>query len=59
LALAAPFAAVTADAHVGAALTRLGVGQLPEENMPSALDALALPALARGRASRTKPCSPG
>jgi membrane glycosyltransferase len=59
LALAAPLAAVTADARVGAALTRLGVGQLPEENMPSALDALALPALARGRASRTKPCSPG
>jgi membrane glycosyltransferase len=59
LALAAPLAAVTANARVGAALTRLGVGQLPEENMPSALDALALPALARGRASRSKPCSPG
>ncbi|MBX6424883.1 MAG: glucans biosynthesis glucosyltransferase MdoH [Variibacter sp.] len=46
LALAAPFAVLTADPRVGAALARLGIGRLPEEEMPTALRALRLPALA-------------
>jgi membrane glycosyltransferase len=45
-ALAIPFAVVTALPSVGAALTRLGIGRLPEETAPPrALAALALPAL--------------
>jgi membrane glycosyltransferase len=45
LALAAPLAALTADPGVGAMFTRRGIGRLPEEGMPSALDALGLAAL--------------
>jgi membrane glycosyltransferase len=45
LALAVPLCVVTANRAVGAALVRAGIGRLPEETTPSALDALGLPAL--------------
>ena len=45
LALAVPFAVVTAYAPVGNALVRLGVGRLPEETSPAVLRPLALPAI--------------
>ena len=45
LALAVPFAVVTAYAPVGHALVRLGVGRLPEETSPALLRPLALPAI--------------
>jgi membrane glycosyltransferase len=45
LALSAPLAAVTADRGVGMMLARLGIGRLPEEGTPTALDTLGLPAL--------------
>lgn len=45
-ALAVPLAVITASPSVGRALTRLGVGRLPEETAPpAALTKLALPAL--------------
>jgi hypothetical protein len=40
---------ITAWRPVGAALRRIGIGRLPEETVPAALDALALPALAAAR----------
>ena len=46
LALSIPLAVITAWRPVGAALLRAGVGRLPEETVPVALDALALPAIA-------------
>jgi membrane glycosyltransferase len=49
LALSIPLAVITAWPSVGAALRRIGVGRLPEETVPAALDALALPALAAAR----------
>jgi membrane glycosyltransferase len=45
LAFAVPLCVITAAPAVGAALLRAGIGRLPEEIMPSPLDALALPAL--------------
>jgi membrane glycosyltransferase len=45
LAVAVPFAVLTANPLVGLTLTRLGLGRLPEETDPSALRALGLPAL--------------
>jgi membrane glycosyltransferase len=49
-ALAVPLAVLTARPAVGAALTRLGIGRLPEETAPPlALAALALPAIAAAR----------
>jgi hypothetical protein len=36
---------VTASRTVGAALVRAGIGRLPEEMVPSPLDALELPAV--------------
>jgi membrane glycosyltransferase len=45
LALAVPFAVVTAYAPAGHALVRLGIGRLPEETSPELLRPLALPAL--------------
>jgi membrane glycosyltransferase len=45
-ALSIPFAVLLARTGVGAALTRIGIGRLPEETAPPlALTALALPAL--------------
>ncbi len=50
LALSIPLAVLTASRPFSAALMRLGIGRLPEETVaPLALDALALPALARQR----------
>jgi membrane glycosyltransferase len=50
-ALAVPLAVISAWPSVGRALTRLGIGQLPEETAPpAALTALALPALDKARA---------
>jgi membrane glycosyltransferase len=50
LALSIPLAVITAMPKVGAALVRLGIGQLPEETVtPSSLRALALPALTTAR----------
>jgi membrane glycosyltransferase len=46
LALAVPFAVLTATPWLGLALTRIGLGRLPEETEASALAALALPVLA-------------
>jgi membrane glycosyltransferase len=47
-ALSIPFAVITAMPGVGRALTRIGIGRLPEETEPPvALRTLALPALAR------------
>jgi membrane glycosyltransferase len=63
LALAAPLAVLTADPGVGATLSRCGVGRLPEEGMPTALDALALPSieplssLAASNSTEAQPCS--
>ena len=52
LALSIPLAVITALPQVGAALTRIGLGRLPEETAaPLALDALALPAIAAARPS--------
>jgi membrane glycosyltransferase len=46
-ALAVPLAVVTAKPRLGALLTRIGIGRLPEETAPPvALTALALPAVA-------------
>ena len=45
LAVAVPFAVLTANWRIGRTFTRLRIGALPEEHMPSALDALKLPAL--------------
>jgi membrane glycosyltransferase len=51
-ALAVPFAVSTASRQTGAALTRIGIGRLPEETAPPlALTALALPALGAPRAA--------
>jgi membrane glycosyltransferase len=51
-ALSVPLSVLTARPAIGAALTRLGIGRLPEETAPPiALAALALPAIAA--ASRT------
>jgi len=48
--LSIPLCVVTAQPGVGAALTRLGIGRLPEETSPpAALSGLALPALAAVR----------
>jgi membrane glycosyltransferase len=46
LAVAIPLAVITADPAVGRLLLRIGLGRLPEETLPSPLDALTLPALA-------------
>jgi membrane glycosyltransferase len=49
LALSVPFAVVSARPGIGAVLTRIGIGRLPEETTPPvALAALALPALSAG-----------
>ena len=54
LALAIPIAVITADPAVGRLLLRVGLGRLPEETLPSPLDALGLPALAwRKRGAQT------
>jgi membrane glycosyltransferase len=46
LALAIPMAVITADPAIGRWALRVGLGRLPEETLPSPLDALGLPALA-------------
>ncbi len=51
LAFAVPLCVVTANAAVGSALLRHGIGQLPEETLASPLDGLDLPALTRRRAA--------
>jgi membrane glycosyltransferase len=45
LAFAVPLCVLTSDPAIGTALVRFGLGRLPEETVPSPLDALALPAL--------------
>jgi membrane glycosyltransferase len=45
LALSVPFAVVTADPRFGRILARVGIGCLPEETSPTALDALGLASL--------------
>lgn len=63
LALAAPFATVTADPAVGLCLTRAGIGRLPEETANGPLAALDLPALKplsavpAAAAAEAPPCS--
>jgi membrane glycosyltransferase len=55
LALAVPFAVVTASPRVGALLARIGVGRIPEETEPpSALSALRLAAIAASSRSALK-----
>jgi membrane glycosyltransferase len=62
LAFAVPLCVVTANQAVGRALLRAGIGRLPEETMPSPIDALGLPALkmmGREAGRRRKERSPG
>ena len=65
LAVAIPMAVITADPAVGRLALRVGLGRLPEETLPSPLDALDLPALAwrkrstRPSAAETEACSIG
>jgi len=58
LAFAVPLCVITANAAVGDALMRWGIGQLPEEILASPLDALALPALKRIEVRRRLPAQP-
>jgi membrane glycosyltransferase len=65
LAFAVPLCVLTANPAIGALLVRVGVGRLPEETMPSPLDAIGLPALERldrkpePPAAEASPCSIG
>jgi membrane glycosyltransferase len=65
LALAIPMAVITAAPAVGRLALRVGLGRLPEETLPSPLDAIGLPALAgrkrgaRKAAAETEACSIG
>jgi membrane glycosyltransferase len=65
LAFAIPLCVLTANPAVGAVLMRVGVGRLPEETLPSPLDALGLPALERldrkpePPSAEASPCSIG
>jgi membrane glycosyltransferase len=57
LALSIPFAVLTSWPRVGALLTQIGVGRLPEEtDPPEAIAALALPAFAPATAAASLPC---
>jgi membrane glycosyltransferase len=59
LAAAIPMAVITADPAVGRLALRVGLGRLPEETLPSPLDALGLPALAwRKRGARPGTAEP-
>lgn len=52
-AISIPLAVLTANPSVGIALTRIGVGRLPEETVPPPmLEALALPAIVAAASSR-------
>jgi membrane glycosyltransferase len=55
LALAIPMAVITADPAIGRWALRVGLGRLPEETLPSPLDALGLPALAWRKRGAQKP----
>jgi membrane glycosyltransferase len=55
LALAIPMAVITADPAIGRLALRVGLGRLPEETLPSPLDALGLPALAWRKRGTQKP----
>jgi membrane glycosyltransferase len=58
LALAVPFAVLTAIPALGKGAVRVGLGRLPEETMPSAaLRALGLPALQVAALDRAPPAS--
>jgi membrane glycosyltransferase len=47
LAFAIPMCVLTANPKIGTTLMHIGIGRLPEETLPSPLDALGLPALER------------
>jgi membrane glycosyltransferase len=65
LAFAIPLCVLTANPRIGTALMHIGVGRLPEETLPSPLDAIGLPALERldrkpgSPAAEASPCSIG
>jgi membrane glycosyltransferase len=65
LAFAIPLCVLTANPRIGTALMHIGVGRLPEETLPSPLDAIGLPALERldrkpePPAAEASPCSIG
>jgi len=65
LAFAIPLCVLTANPRIGPALMHIGVGRLPEETLPSPLDAIGLPALERldrkpgPPAAEASPCSIG
>jgi membrane glycosyltransferase len=56
LALSVPFAVLTADPRFGRVLARIGIGCLPEETSPSALNTLGLASL---RHEISTPMAPG
>jgi membrane glycosyltransferase len=65
LAFAVPLCVLTANPAIGTLLVRIGVGRLPEETLPSPLDAIGLPALERldrkpePPSAEASPCSIG
>jgi len=65
LAFAIPLCVLTANPRIGTALMHIGVGRLPEETLPSPLDAIGLPALERldrkpePQSAEASPCSIG